>query len=278
MGVLLFLVAWRFFDPCTRAEIEAAPARLWFFRQRKSRHSRLPAKAIGMAAVSWKDFTFISGGWVGLAIKFGVVAFVMALANVLALEFGNHNALTAKFEGGLLIWISIIATAIWLAVDAARIFSEEIRWKTWSSLATLPVSVSTLAYRKVFGTLTGTLPLLAGVLVGVVLNPTDTADFISGIFDHEEMFMGLVVVLLQYVLFLHLTTFFSLIIKRGALPLAFAVQYLGGSFLLGFMAIIFAGARGPGVFFIFISIICFISTLVLHHAIGRRLCRAIAEE
>lgn len=277
LGVLLFLVAWRVFDPCTRVEIEAAPARQWFFR-RKSRRSRLPAKVRGLAAVSWKDFTFISGGRFGLAIKFGVVALVMAVINILTLEFGDHHTITLKFEGGVLIWISLIATALWLAVDAARIFSEEIKWKTWSSLATLPVSMSALAYRKVFGALTGTLPLLLGVVVGMILDPTDTADFINGIFKESEGFMVLMVVLLQYGLFLHLTAFLSLVIKRGALPLAFAIQYLGGSFLLGILGLAFAGARGPGGFFVVISFICLVATLILHLAIGRRLSRAIAEE
>lgn len=277
MGVVLFLIAWQLFDPCTRVEVEAAPARHWFFR-RKSRPSRLPAKVLGLAAVSWKDFTFISGGWFGLAAKFGVVALLMAVANVFALEFGDHNTIRVEFEGGLLIWMSIITTAVWLAADASRIFSEEIRWKTWSSLATLPVSVSALAYRKILGVLTGTLPLLLGFVLGVVLDSKDTVDFINSFLSHAESFGMFVVVLLQYVLFLHLTTFFSLVVKRGALPLAFAVQYIGGSFLLGFLAVAFVGANGSGGLFVCISFICLVATCILHCAIGSRLNRAIAED
>lgn len=98
---------------------------------------------------SWKDFTCISGGKFGLLVKFGVLALLVALCNVFALEFGSKSDITREFEGVALIWISQITTVVFLALDAARIFQEEIRWKTLSSLVTLPISVPELAYRKV---------------------------------------------------------------------------------------------------------------------------------
>ncbi|HEY2081381.1 MAG TPA: hypothetical protein VGI88_01245, partial [Verrucomicrobiae bacterium] len=75
--------------------------------------------------------------------------------------------------------------------------------------------------------------------------------------------------------------FLSLVLKRGALPLAVAIQYLGGSFLMAFVSIFFfIGMRGGGAEVIpyFIAIICIVLTAVLHRAIGYRLTRAAAEE
>ena len=71
----------------------------------------------------------------------------------------------------------------------------------------------------------------------------------------------------------------SLIIKRGALSLAIAIQYLGGSFFMTFLGIIFStGGGGPGAIYLFTGMICVVLTVVLHCAIGLRLARAAAEE
>jgi ABC-type transport system involved in multi-copper enzyme maturation permease subunit len=276
LGVLLFLLAWMVFEPCTREEKEAAPARQLFFR-RATRRSRIPPGLVGTRAISWKDFTFISGGRLGLLLKFGVVALLVALCNVIALKSGT--GITREFEGTVLIWTSLVITAVCLALEAAHVFREEIRWKTLSSLVTLPVSVPELAYRKVAGTLAGTLPLLAGFVLGVLLVPEDVGKFLDDIF-REPIALGIfTVAVLQFILFLHLTAFLSLVIKRGALPLAIAIQYLGGSFFMTFLAIFLSvGRSGPGATFFVTGMICMVMTVVLHRAIGLRLARAAAEE
>jgi hypothetical protein len=279
LGVLLFLLAWLVFEPCTREEKDATPARRWLLR-RATRRSRIPAGLVGAWSITWKDFTFISGGRLGLLVKFGVVAFVVALCNVIMLEFGNRNDLTREHEGTILIWVSLVVTAVCLAVEAGHVFQEEIRWKTLSSLVMLPVSVPELAYRKVAGTLAGTLPLLAGCVLGVLLAPKNVGDFFNEMFREPIAFGVFCVAILQFILFLHLTAFLSLILKRGALPLAIAIQYLGGSFFMAFLTIIFSpGGRGGDVAIcLFAAMICVVTTVVLHCAIGSRLARAAAEE
>ena len=279
LGVIFFLLAWLVFEPCTREEKDAAPARRWLFR-RTSRRSRIPPRLVGTRAISWKDFTFISGGRWGLVVKFSIVAFVVALCNVIMLEFGNRNDLTREHEGTILIWVSLVVTAVCLAVEAGHVFQEEIRWKTLSSLVMLPVSVPELAYRKVAGALAGTLPLLAGCVLGVLLAPKNVGDFFDEMFGEPIAFGVFCVAILQFVLFLHLTAFLSLIIKRGALPLAIAIQYIGGSFFMAFLTIFFSagGSNGPGATCLFAGMICVVMTVVLHCAIGSRLARAAAEE
>ena len=279
LGSLSFLLAWLVFEPCTREEKDAAPSRRWFFRS-TSRQSRIPPGLVGAGAISWKDFTFISGGRVGLLVKFGVVACLVGCCNLMALQFGDRRDITLEFEGNSLLWISLLMTAVCLALEAARLFGDEIRWKTLSSLVTLPISVRELAYRKVAGALAGTLPLLAGVVLGASMVPKDVAEFLKGILDTPVAFGAFTVAILQYVLFLHLTAFLSLVIKRGALPLAVAIQYLGGTFFLSIMEVIFSlgGSRGPGALFFVTGAICVVMTIVLHRAIGLRLVHAAAAE
>jgi ABC-type transport system involved in multi-copper enzyme maturation permease subunit len=279
LGLLSFLLAWLVFEPCTREEKDASPARRWFFRS-ASRRSRIPPGLVGPGAISWKDFTFISGGRMGLVVKFGLVAFLVGICNFMAWEFGNKRDITLEFEGNSLFWISLLMTAVCLALEAARLFGDEIRWKTLSSLVTLPISLRELAYRKVAGALAGTLPLLAGAVLGASMVPKDVGEFIKAVFRDSAAFGVFAVIILQYILFLHLTAYLSLVIKRGALPLAVAIQYIGGTFFMTFVAMIFSfgGSRGPGALCFVSGAICVVLTIVLHRAIGQRLTRAAAAE
>jgi hypothetical protein len=102
LGVVFFLLAWMVFDWCTRQEKEAAPPRYWF-RHRATRRSRIPPHLVGIRAVSWKDFTFICGGKLGLVLKFTVVAFLVALCNVIAMATGNGSNITKEFEGTVIL-------------------------------------------------------------------------------------------------------------------------------------------------------------------------------
>ena len=276
-GVVLFLLAWLVFDPCTRTEKDAAPARRWLLRRRTSRTSRIPHGLIGFRAITWKDFVFISGGWIGLLLKFAVVGLLVAVCNAFALE-GGRSVVTQEFEGGLLIWVSLVVTAIWLAVEASRIFKDEVRWKTLSSLMMLPISVRELAYRKVAGALLGTLPLLVCFIVGLMLVPKDVGDFFNEMFRHPQGFEMLAVMILQFVLFLHLTAFLSLVLKRGALPLAIAIHYVGGMLFMAFVGLLFAAIGSAGVMVFIVAPGCIVVTGILHWAIGFRLERAAAEE
>lgn len=278
LGALLFLLAWAVFDWCTREEKEAAPSGRWLIR-RTTRRSRIPPRLVGTGAISWKDFTFISGGRSGLILKFCAIAFIVAVCNFIALATGNRSGINREFEGAALVWVSLILTVVFLTLEVARVFREEIRWKTLSSLATLPVSVPELAYRKVAGILAGTLPLLAGFLLGMLLIPEDIGKYVYDLLSDATGFGAFTVMILQYILFLHLTAFLSLILKRGALPLAIAIQYLGGSFFMTFLTIILSmgGSSRPGVVFFITGAICVAATIVLHSAIGFRLARAAAE-
>jgi hypothetical protein len=267
------------FDRCTREEKDAAPSRRWFLRP-ATRLSRIPPNLVGMRAISWKDFTFISGGKWGLLVRFGVILAAVALCNIFALEFGTANVLSQEFEGAVFIWVSLIMTAVSLTFDASNVFREEVRWKTLSSLITLPISVPELAYLKVAGMLAGTLPLLAGFVFGLLLVPKAVGDFISELFREPTLFGVLTVAILQFILFLHLTAFLSLVIKRGALPLAIAIQYLGGSFFMSFVAMTFSfgGRGGTDAMVFFTGAICVVLTVILHRAIAHRLARVAAEE
>jgi hypothetical protein len=141
------------------------------------------------------------------------------------------------------------------------------------------MSVPEIAYHKVAGALAGTLPLLVGVPLGFLFNPNSAGDLMAEM-NREPTEIGVMIVaVLQFILFLHVTAFLSLVIKRGALPLAIAIQYLGGMLFFGFAAILFSGFSGGigGVLFL-TGFVCVVLTIPLHLAIGYRLERAAAQE
>ena len=144
----------------------------------------------------------------------------------------------------------------------------------------LPVSVSELAYRKVAGCLLGTIPYLAWCVIGVLLIPREFLKFLRDLVGNEHS-MGLSVFLIgamQYIFFLHLTAYLSLVLKRGALPLAFAIQYGGMLVVFPMMMFAFGRVSGESEMMVWMAIVITVATLVLHVKIGTRLQRAAAEE
>jgi len=68
-----------------------------------------------------------------------------------------------------------------------------------------------------------------------------------------------------------------LLIKRGALPLAIAIHYLGGTFCIGMFSL-FLMRNGPGGMLAVTAVISLVGTFFLHFGIGHRLERLAAEE
>ncbi len=276
IGIGFFLLAWVAFEPCTRNQHEDAPARgIVMLRRRRS--ARVPEGVHDLGAVAWREFRFVGGGVRGLALKFLIFG---AAAACFAKGFWLRQAGSPKeVLGGFLVISSLAVTAISLALDASRVFKSEVRWKTLSSLVLLPFSVREIAYRKVFASVPGVTPYLLYCLAGLTLIPKEFSQFLDGMASHPEGLMFLAISVSQYILFLHLTAYLSLVMKRGALPLAVAIQYVGGVFLVMPISLIFM--RSPGgqdVEMLFILAGTLVVTGVLHGAIGARLARAAAEE
>lgn len=277
LGVIPFLFSWLVFDWFTRTEKDAAPTRRWILT-RKSRNTRMPGYLAGSRAITWKDFTFITGGKFGLLLKFVIAGLIVGACNII--QYESNSKFTWDFEGGVLVWVSLFSTAVWLAVEASRVFKDEVRWKTLSSLMTLPISVPELAYRKTIGALAGTLPLLGGFIVGLLMVPNGLRDFVKEMGREPSEFGLIVVIVLQFVLFLHLTAFLSLIIKRGALALAIVIHLLGLFMCMCCFGLLLSGlfsSSGTGALFLF-GFFSVALMIPLHFGIGYRLALAAAQE
>ena len=276
IGISFFLLAWIVFEPCTRNQHEDAPARgIVMFRRRQS--VRVPEGVRDLGAVTWREFRFVGGGVRGLALKF--LIFGAATAGFAKVIWLTETGSRSEALGGFLVVSSLMIVAVSLAIDASRVFKSEVRWKTLSSLVLLPFSVREIAYRKVIASVAGVTPYLLYCFVGLILIPKEFSQFLDDMTGHPEGLMFLAIFVSQYILFLHLTAYLSLVIKRGALPLAVAIQYVGGIFLMAPISLIFMrGSGGQDLGMLFILVGTLMATGVLHRAIGVRLARAAAEE
>ena len=165
-----------------------------------------------------------------------------------------------------------------LAFAAASIFKTERMAHTLSTLAVLPMSLRRIALHKMLGILPTLLPTVTYFAIGFVC----VADEIfKGLADLTNSNRGNVTFLLflgytfaQSIFFLHLTADLSLRVKRGALPLAIAVEFII-QFFLSFA--FFAAFRDEWAFAPLIVLTIF-AILFLHHDIFQRLEMLAAEE
>ncbi len=182
----------------------------------------------------WKDYHFLTGGFSFAFVKF--FAYAGLFGAIAGLSYYGSLQRQIDWEG---VYLSFAVALIGLlileaSIFAARIFHDEIRLQTMSSLLMLPRTIPYLAYSKAVGCLIGLLPaacylaLTAGVMAVSGMLPgqarmmayDDPLALFLSVVTNPNLWAGLLVVSF----FLHLTALLSLFVKWGALPLAIAVM------------------------------------------------------
>lgn len=212
-GVLCFGLAWLVFVP-SLARSAVAGNRGLVMRSR-GRFRLFSAGRAWPMPLAWKDFQFIAGGYsfaiikvFGYLVLFAVLAWFMAVPTSSGMTFGNVAEIYSI--------CMIVALVVEACVLSARIFHDEVRLQTMSTLLMLPRTIPYLAYTKTLGCLLGLLPTLACVALGAVLNPDIGPGHVFR-FVIDPFTWSLVLVL---IIFLHLVALLSLFVKWGALPMA----------------------------------------------------------
>ena len=263
--MVFFALAWAIFDARTRNEAPATPARGMLFR-RVTGFGRFGPRRAWKGALIWKDFHFISGGKMLLLVK---LIFYGVLPIILTIAFNTPRGARVDVEdfGTLILSIAITGGLIEIPLYASRIFREETKWKTLSSITLLPLYTHEIAYSKIAGCIPALLPAVAYLSLGCLLAPSTVGDFMSEVLDEVGFWYAAV----QYVLFVHLVAFLSLFIKWGALPLAFALIYLVNGFCLSLMFLAIRGTGPSDGIFVVLAFLGMIATAVVHLGTGVRL-------
>lgn len=222
-------------------------------------------------AVVWKDFYFVSGGAAFFLVKTGLyMALIVALYSQYEFVWILFGTLAEA------AWLSAIVFAVVeLLVLSTRTFHYERANGALPCLVVLPRSLISIGYAKLAGCLLGSLPTVLMFVVLVRIAPLPSL-------HEDEFFWGLVPAIVAFVVLLHLTVLYSLIVRWGALPLAIGTLVLGGTCVVSIVAtavatIYTAGGGGPATAFGPVVYTGCVLSAALQVAIGFRL-RAVAAQ
>lgn len=271
-GSAFFILSWMVFRLFNRGASRSAPSRSWL--PQSNRHLRLlgPLRPWSDALV-WKDFYFIAGGKLMILGRFLLVPLLVAALAFLQYIDGWRINWWDKTVGNIVV-VSLAVLAGELAIQASRIFHDEVKWKTLSNIAMLPRSITSTAYAKVRGCLLGCVPYIVWLGLGIAAESQELLDRLDSVSDLILM----IAVVVHFILFLHVVAFVSLYIKWGALPMA-TVVFLAYSLTctsclsVMLMGLLMSSRDDTGLFALmgYASFFAGVPTVMLHYAIGERL-------
>jgi hypothetical protein len=275
LGFGFFLAAWGAFDLFCSEQHDAAPAR-GLLRTRTKRIRLFSPGRAWRHALLWKDFHFLGGGQALVLSRIIIYGCIIG-AILVSRDYFSNRPLKRVDLGYLLLWTMFVALLIEGAFIAARVFRQERIWKTWSSLAMLPLSIRRIAFQKVLGCILSDWPALLIFALGIVLSADDwLPDFFKMLTHEPDSWMGVAILFFtvgMVVLFYHLVADLSLRLKWGALPLSIGITYVASFLVTGMSFLMFR----EGAFIILdVGVVVLIS--LLHVDIGRRLARLASED
>lgn len=235
-GFVCFLMAWCLFGFVAKEPSIETSSRGIVSRRTSRGLSWFGAGRAWDQPLIWKDFFFTAGGWAGVIIRcflygglYGLCYAANRPANVNFSPPIRWNDVTDTF-----LFFAHPLLAVDLALCASRVFHDEIKGQTLSSLLMLPHSVAALVYSKVLGCALAVLPGVFALAFSILLLPGGmrTVDELIG----EQWFWWW---LMNLVLVVHLTAVYSLFLRSGAFALALGTM-IGTMIMTGFAMAIFA--------------------------------------
>ena len=282
-GCTFFLLAWLTFNRRTREQKTAAPSR-GFLPTRIPLIKSLGAGRAWTNALLWKEFHFTTGGKPKILLKtFSFLGLLVGLAAIFYTAARWNTNLDPDLDeirevaGVTTFFIVLGISALELALYASRMFAQEIKWKTFSSLVTLPYTMFQLMRAKILGCLLAIIPNLVILVLCFLVTPDAFVDVVAEIIDEPEALSVCTYIFLQYVFFIYLAALLSLFVKWGAFPLAFVIIFVWQQVIWTTFAVFAMGMTAfSGEPFIFMWLLsgATIGVIVLVHIIiQQRLCR-----
>jgi len=228
-------------------------------------HLRKNLNRPGNHPIAWKDFHLLAGGYIAMQLKWIIYGAIVVLGIIYVLVEGR-GALREDIAG-VVVCVGLFFFALETTYLAGRLFRDEIRSQTWDSLVLLPKSFRELVYGKVVGCVYSLIPALVLIVVGFLIAP-DT--HLKELFYNTDHFLRYTLLVIQFVTFLHLVVYLSLLMLWGSLPItlfiSFVVLRLSGAFIyLG------SGALYAITTQLIFTIIFAVIGVSLHILIGKRL-------
>lgn len=241
-GIACFLLAWRWFGFVAKEPVQETASRGIVARRTNRVFWMLSAGRAWRRPLVWKDFYFVSGGWSGLLIRTALYAGVYGLCYL------SHQSMVYRWNGSI-NWNEITEAfqfcahpllVIDLALSASRVFQEEIRGQTLSSLLMLPRPVISTIYGKMAGCALGSIPGALALLISLKMPGG------SRVFSYELRDPTFLWWIMNLIALIHLSAVYSIFLRSGALALALGT-IIGTMTATGvLLAFLLRGGDGPG--------------------------------
>lgn len=225
IGSACFLLSWGLFGWAVRQPDTVPVSRAWWLPKSPKFRLISPGR-VWPLAMAWKELFFTLGGWQQLAMKAAGYAALMVLvfAYWLIVERGSNRMRHAQ---EVYVVCCSLAMAFEGALLASRVFSEEIRQQTWSTLYLTPLSMGELILVKWAAVFVGLLPVAFFDGVAIFSSAQGIRNFVD-ILD-DAMFWGIVA---MFIACAHFAAVFSLYVRWGAVPLGAGVVWLSFAMLM----------------------------------------------
>lgn len=241
-GLICFLLSWMLFgfvakEPSTDSASRGLVAR------RTTRMLRFfSASRAWDYPLIWKDFFFVAGGWAGVVIRCllyaGLYGLCVAANKSWFYDSGYEirwNDVTTGFQ-----FFAHPLLAVDIALCASRVFHDEIKGQTLSSLLMLPESIASVVYSKLVGCAIATAPGVIALLVSLFLMPGGLDEAPRAM--QQPAFWWWIMNLATLI---HLTALYSLFLRSGAFVLAIGTM-IGTMVLTAVIASIISIGTGAG--------------------------------
>ena len=217
-GAVCFLLSWCLFGIVAK---EPAPETSSRGTVAQKNHRYLHVFSAGRTwsdPLIWKDFFFTAGGTAGLVIR-GLLYSGLFLLCIAANRQWNGTYHTVRWEdvtwGFQFFCLPLLTVDVGLC--ASRVFQEEIKGQTLSSLMMLPKSVLTIVYSKILGCGLATLPGIVAILVSLMM--VGGWRHAREVVDDAAFWWWI----MNFVLIVHLAAVFSLYLRTGAFVLSLGI-------------------------------------------------------
>ena len=216
VGIVCFGLAWLLFGPSVN-HVDAGGASRGTVLKSTSRIRFLSPGRAWSNPFAWKDFQFIGGGTSLFVLK--LLAYSLLFVSIVTISLYPGNWLGANFSevAGIYFGCMLVALILEACIMASRIFHDEIRMQTMSSLLMLPQSIPYMGYSKAIGCLIGLFPAGICLIFAALMLPNFRFNDLVNLLAEPAFWAAIMGVLV----FLHLVALLSLFIKWGALPAAF---------------------------------------------------------
>ena len=247
-GSMFFVASWLMFESMNVASIaEGAAASENISRDLKTRATGVKSLRCWNAAVAWKSWQFLVGGWLWIAI--GVIGLpVLSVGGLVLLLAINQENIEPEAIGVTLMVVGAISFVIMSARHVGRALNQEIYQQTLVSLCMLPRRRSAVIGELYLGLVPGVLGPVCCFGLGFLWLSIAEPGFMS---DTAEVLIEpwTWAVLGWVIMTLHVGALLAVYLRHGGMLIAvaiccFAVPFAGGM-VIGMLGMILSGI-GPG--------------------------------